>query len=108
LDCWDKILPKQFYKWNKIFYNSEVLKYWKAGYGENKKLDKGATDINLLSIDTENVPVYDYIYNELAPELKKYNVNAIPVSFRHHNIWSGGLHCATCDINRDSKMEEYF
>jgi len=107
INCWENILPKQFHKWDKIFYDSMDIENFKNDYLGSKLLP-GTTDINLLSIDREHILVYDYNYKDISDKLKKYNIEAIPISLRHHNVWAGGLHCISCDINRDSVLENYF
>jgi len=38
---------------------------------------------------------------------KDLGFEVIPVAFRHVYTFGGSFHCVTCDIRRDSQLEEY-
>jgi N-dimethylarginine dimethylaminohydrolase len=63
--------------------------------------------MNLLSLDPETVLV-DSRQNKLIEVLEKHKYTVIPVRMRHIYTQGGGLHCATLDTVRDSKLESYF
>ncbi|MEC4983805.1 MAG: NarL family transcriptional regulator [Oscillatoria sp. PMC 1068.18] len=62
--------------------------------------------MNLLSLDTKRVIVEK---QEEATQklLKDLGFTVIPVNFRHFYTFGGSFHCATCDLRRDSQLEDY-
>jgi len=40
--------------------------------------------------------------------LEKHKFNVIQIRMRHIYTQGGGIHCATLDTVRDSKLEDYF
>jgi hypothetical protein len=63
-------------------------------------------DVNVLSINPSTVLVNNY-NKDLFSFLKKHNVEAIIVPFRHRFFWDGGLHCITSDLYREGEKERY-
>ena len=63
--------------------------------------------MNFLSIDPETV-IVDERQDNLIALLEKYNFTVIPVCMRHIYTQGGGIHCATLDTVRESKLESYF
>lgn len=63
--------------------------------------------LNLLSLDPSTVVVHDRQVS-LIKDLEKHRLTVIPVGLRHAYTIMGGLHCATLDTVRDSKLESYF
>lgn len=63
--------------------------------------------MNLLSLDPETV-VVDARQTELIQLLEKRKFTVIPVRMRHIYTQGGGIHCATLDTVRESKLESYF
>jgi glycine amidinotransferase len=63
-------------------------------------------DLNVLSIDTEQVLV-----NEQCTGLRKLldaeGFTTIPVRHRHRRLFGGGFHCFTLDTHRDGACEDY-
>ena len=45
---------------------------------------------------------------EFAKKLEEYKIKVIPIKMRHIYTQGGGIHCATLDTVRESKLEEYF
>jgi glycine amidinotransferase len=41
-------------------------------------------------------------------QVDKLGFNVIPVPFRDVSAIGGGLHCATADVYREGKLEDYF
>ena len=100
-------LPKMFDNWDIItapesdheeydYENDDIL------------LASKSIDINVFSLDENNVICHDVYYDQLQPLLKSYGINCIPCRFRHSRIFSGAFHCTTLDIRRNSKLEGYF
>ena len=63
--------------------------------------------MNLLSFDQETV-IVDKRQINLIKLLEKHKFNVIPLRMRHMYTQGGGIHCATLDTVRDSKLEDYF
>jgi glycine amidinotransferase/scyllo-inosamine-4-phosphate amidinotransferase 1 len=62
--------------------------------------------MNLLSLDPETV-IIDKRQTTLMKVLEQHNITPVPVSLRHVYTQGGGVHCATLDTVRDSKLESY-
>ncbi len=63
--------------------------------------------MNVLSLDTKTVMV-DERQKKLIKLLEQYKFTTVPVKLRHMYTQGGGIHCATLDTVRDSKLESYF
>ena len=63
--------------------------------------------MNLLSYDQETV-IVDERQTNLIKVLEKHKFKIIPIKMRHIYTQGGGIHCATLDTVRDSKLESYF
>ena len=63
--------------------------------------------MNLLSFDQETVLV-DERQEKLINLLERKKFKVIPIKMRHLYTQGGGIHCATLDTVRDSKLESYF
>jgi hypothetical protein len=64
-------------------------------------------DCNMLSVDENNVIVFNY-NKRICNELEKHGINVHVSHYRHRYFWSGGIHCITCDLNRDGDLIDYF
>ena len=62
--------------------------------------------MNLLCLDTERI-VVEKQEEPMQKLLKDLGFKVIPVDFRHFYTFGGSFHCATCDVRRDGKLEEY-
>ena len=60
--------------------------------------------MNLLSIDQETV-IVDERQKNFIKFLEQNKIKVIPVKMRHIYTQGGGIHCATLDTVRDSKLE---
>jgi N-dimethylarginine dimethylaminohydrolase len=118
--------PKIFNKWDKLHFedvaptSEEELKIQKElrdpigkklqnlGFTTNL-LDMSSpwVGMNLLSFDQETV-IVDKRQINLIKLLEKHKFNVIPLRMRHMYTQGGGIHCATLDTVRDSKLEDYF
>ena len=63
--------------------------------------------MNLLSVDPETV-IVDNRQKNLIKLLESHKFNVAPVRMRHIYTQGGGIHCATLDTVRESKLESYF
>jgi glycine amidinotransferase len=62
--------------------------------------------MNILSLDTERI-IVERQEEPTQKLLQNLGFKVIPVDFRHFYSFGGSFHCATCDIRRDGKLEEY-
>lgn len=99
-------LPTQLQNWDVVFFDSDDIDYTDLYATDN--FNWGTTDINILSIDRNTIIVQQEFYNQYNTILKDYKIEVIPVQLRHNDLWEGGLHCITNDVNRDGTMESYF
>ena len=63
--------------------------------------------MNFLSLDQDTV-VVDERQTSLISMFEKRGMTVVPVRMRHIYTQGGGIHCATLDVIRDSKLESYF
>ena len=122
----EKNYPAIFKKWEKICFEEvaptteAALKIQKdirdpiayklkeLGFSSNiADMSSPWVGMNLLSVDQGTVLV-DKRQEKLIRLLEKKKFKVIPIRMRHLYIFSGGLHCATLDTVRDSKLESYF
>ena len=120
-----KNLPTIFEKWDKIWFDdvaptsSNELSFQreirdpiakelsKIGFKTNLGyMSSPWVGMNLLSLDQNTVLVDERQIN-LINLLKKYKFQVITVKLRHMYTQGGGIHCATLDTVRDSKLESY-
>jgi len=64
-------------------------------------------DVNMLIIDPKNVMIFNY-NKKVFDALDRYGITAHVVPFRHRYFWDGGIHCVTCDLDREGSMQDYF
>ena len=63
--------------------------------------------MNVLVIDPKTVCVEESeVYQ--AEQIDKLGMEVIPVPFRDAYPFGGALHCATADVYREGKCEDYF
>jgi N-dimethylarginine dimethylaminohydrolase len=60
-----------------------------------------------MSLDADTV-IVDSRQTSLMKVLEKHGITSVPVRMRHPYTHGGGIHCATLDTVRDSKLERYF
>lgn len=122
----EKNCPKLFDKWDKIWFD-DVAPTSKAELDFQKNVrDKLALQLeslgfhtnlndmsspwvgmNFLSLDPDTV-IVDERQTNLMRVLEQYKITPVPVRMRHIYTQGGGIHCATLDTVRDSKLEDYF
>lgn len=96
--------PQIFAKWDKIWFEDCVVQGSKLqGYVSPCSSYIG---MNILSVD-QNTIICDSAQVPLIKELERYNIQCIPVRFRHAMTLSGGIHCATLDLRRRGTLESY-
>ncbi len=122
----EKSCPELFKDWDKIYF-SEVAPTSESELSHQKNLRDPIGDelermgfhtnlhdmsspwvgLNFLSID-QNTVIVDSRQKALINLLEKYKFTVVPVQMRHIYTQGGGIHCATLDTVRESKLESYF
>ncbi len=119
-------LPEIFKKWDKIWFSDvaptsdeelELQKNIREPIGKRlielgfktNLLDMSSpwVGLNFLSISPDTVVVESRQTN-LIKMFENKNFTVIPVPMRHMYTQGGGIHCATLDTVRESKLESYF
>ena len=102
-------LPERLRSWDIIKLDTKVYEHPALidKYSQDNDFANTMLDANVLSINEETVliSVHDKV---LINKLKKYNVEAIPVEFKHRHFFNQGLHCLVLDLKRKGTMENYF
>jgi glycine amidinotransferase len=118
--------PKIFDSWEKIWFTDVApmteseIKYQRdyrdkihfqlkdLGFSSNlQMLGSPWVGMNVFSLDQNNLLV-DERQVKLIKILESYKLNVVPIRLRHCYTHGGGIHCATLDTVRDSKLESYF
>jgi len=63
--------------------------------------------MNFLSLDQQTV-IVDERQTQLIRMLEQHKFTVIPIRMRHIYTQGGGIHCATLDTVRESRLESYF
>lgn len=122
----EKTCPALFKNWEKIWFSDvapvtehemgfqrdvrDPLGKEIASLGFETNLELTASPwvgMNFLSIDPNTVLV-DARQEKLIRVLEKHKLTVVRVPMRHIYTQGGGLHCATLDTVRESKLESYF
>ena len=103
-------LPDKFKKWD-IIKTDNNYKHNLKNYNEYNTpfvqlCSYRGMDMNILSIDEKNVLVNeDAVYVQEA--LYQNGFNIIPVRLRHCELFGGGIHCSTLDMEREDEFIDY-
>lgn len=122
----EKNCPPLFKKWDKIYFGDvaptseaelkfqnevrDPLGYQLEAMGFQTNLHDMSSPwvgMNFLSVDPETVLV-DERQTNLIKLLESLKFTVVPIRMRHIYTQGGGVHCATLDTVRDSKLENYF
>jgi glycine amidinotransferase len=95
----------------KIFYNNDwkVIDAAQPAHNTSPPLCYSSVwlSMNVLVLDPKTVCVEaSEVYQ--AEQLDKLGMEVIPVPFRDAYPFGGALHCATTDVLREGKCEDYF
>jgi len=118
--------PELFNKWDKIYFgdvaptSDQELNFQKTirdpigmelnqlGFKTNlHDMSSPWVGMNFLSLDQSTV-IVDKRQTKLIKVLEKEKFTVIPLQMRHIYTQGGGIHCATLDTVRESKLESYF
>ena len=91
-----KRMPKQYQDWE---YIEPEFKDRGKSFDLQLASSRGM-DINILNLDSNTIMVNEE-GKDVMDLLDKYNYNIIPVKLDNCEIFGGGLHCSTLDINRE-------
>ena len=122
----EKNCPALFDKWDKIWFEDvaptsqpeldfqknvrdKLAKQLEAlGFQTNlNDMSSPWVGMNFLSLD-QNTVVVDERQTNLIKLFEQRQFTVVPVRMRHIYTQGGGIHCATLDTVRDSKLESYF
>lgn len=115
LDKWEKIYFEDVAEtsaseldFQKNFRDPAYKKLRDLGFESNlNSMSSPWVGMNLLSYNQDTV-IVDERQTSLIKVLEKYNFNIVPIKMRHIYTQGGGIHCATLDTVRESKLESYF
>lgn len=121
-----KNCPSIFNKWDKLYFGDvaptsvaeltfqkevrDPLGYELEALGFQTNLHDMSSPwvgMNFLSVDPQTV-IVDERQTNLIKLLEQHKFTVAPVRMRHIYTQGGGIHCATLDTVRDSKLESYF
>ena len=88
-------LPKFMNSYKKIYVNDIEARTF-----HNFPFASKWIGMNILSIDPETV-IVDPFYQKLIALLKNQKYNVITTPLTHSRTLGGGLHCVTCDLERE-------
>lgn len=98
-------LPEKFKNWKIIYARDQYMenkKYWEE---INKcpiaLASTRGMDINILSLDRKRIIIQDSAYKTIDV-LADNGFEPIPIQFRHSELFAGGIHCSTLDLERDN------
>ena len=119
-------MSSNFQQWDKIYFgdvaptSENELKFQKEvrdpigkqlfelGFKSNlHDMSSPWVGMNFLSLDPSTV-IVDERQKSLLKLLEKLKFTVIPIRMRHIYTQGGGIHCATLDTVRESKLESYF
>lgn len=124
---WDVLyLPDQ--SWERVspfitMKRKNTGKWWIPGQEDNDELtffieswlsdwvgfvEETVFDVNVLVLDEHHVAMTNVNNPAINAFLKKHNMEAIHVPWRHRYFHDGGLHCITLDLYREGEMQDYF
>lgn len=95
-----KAMPKQYHDWEYIEpkFNANRAQAGKTNVDLQLASTRGM-DINILNLSPSTIVVNEDA-KDIMDLLDKYNYNVIPVKLDHCEIFGGGIHCTTLDLNR--------
>lgn len=98
-------LPTKFKNW-KIIYAQDSYQEDRIYWDEITKnpislASSRGMDINVLSLNRNEILINDDAFRT-AELLYKNGFSPIPIKFRHGEIFAGGIHCSTLDIEREN------
>jgi glycine amidinotransferase len=101
-------LPSKFKKWKFIVADnlSTDIDYSGLTDASIQIASSEGMDINVLSID-ENTVMVNKRAIALIKQLEYNNFNVIPIELDYGEIFGGGIHCSTLDVERNDEYVCY-
>lgn len=99
--------PKIFKSWDKIWISGDQLHVPPANLPGEVSPCSPYIGLNLLSVNP-NLVIIDENQTYVMKELAKHGIESIGLPMRQARTLSGGFHCATLDVKRKGKLEDYF
>ena len=104
-------LPEKFKDWEIIYtgdYGEHTQLEWEEGMDITypELCSMRWHDTNVLSLD-ENTVLVQKFATQTIQNLEEKGFTVIPVQMRHPEIFWGGIHCATLDIEREDACIDY-
>lgn len=104
------MLPEKFMSWKFLFPNEEDLRKNIDVTGltdiDIRLASSRGMDINVLSIDENTVVVYDKAVC-VMDLLRRNGFDVVPVCLDNGEIFAGGIHCSTLDVEREDEYVFY-
>ena len=101
------LLPKPLQKWKMIEAPEDETKNFIYPNDHIQLASFSGMAINVLSIDEKTICVRAED-KKLHSVLEKEGFELIKIQLRHCELFGGGLHCSTLDVNRDESMKDYW
>jgi len=101
----EKLMPDQFKNWEYL-YPENLTEEYNGPDIEMRLASSRGMDINVLSID-ENTVVVNKRAVGVKDILDKHGFNVIEVTLENGEIFAGGIHCSTLDLDRDDEYIYY-
>jgi glycine amidinotransferase len=104
------LLPEKFRKWKFLIPDENDLRKNIDVSGmtdiDIRLASSRGMDINVLSLDENTVVAYDKAVC-VIDLLERNGFEVIPVSFDNGEIFAGGIHCSTLDLEREDDYVYY-
>jgi scyllo-inosamine-4-phosphate amidinotransferase 1 len=95
-------MPPLIKNWDKIWCPEMI----DGGYVGKMPLCTDWIGMNFIMVNP-NLAIVEKKQIHLIKVLKKYKIEVIPLQLRHPRTLGGGFHCATIDVRRKGKLEDY-
>lgn len=102
------LLPKPLQKWKMIEVSEDHVEGQFNYPADHPQLASFVgMGVNVLSLDENTVCIRDEDVM-LREILEENGFTVVPIKLRHCELFGGGIHCATLDVRRDEKLEDYW
>lgn len=109
IDGWIDLKKKNLGKWWIQGYerDDELINLVEDWFGNwMGYVEETVFDVNVLSVDEKNVFVTNY-NKSVFDAFERHGVTPHIIPWRHRYFWDGGLHCITCDLDREGERLSY-
>ena len=95
-------MPPLIKNWDKIWCPEMI----DMGYVGKMALCSTWIGMNFIMVNP-NLAIVEKRQIHLIKALEKHGIEVIPLQLRHPRTLGGGFHCATIDVRRKGKLEDY-